>query len=197
MTCSGSLTPQFVNHDYVKAEIIYSTAHAHHEVLSWSQVYVWYTCMNGLPQWLSIRVCLQCKRYGRCGFDFCVGKIPWRKKWQHTPVFLHGNSHGHKRLVGYSPWGLRVGQDWATEHSTHKLHVEKPWRVVCDYVVLCYVCCNNCYASHEIINVSAVPMAPPFFFQPPSSILAYPGFSEECTQWDIVRQLVSQTGSAL
>ena len=32
-----------------------------------------------------------------------VGKIPWRRKWQPTPVFLPGESHGH-RLAGYSPW---------------------------------------------------------------------------------------------
>ena len=31
-------------------------------------------------------------------------KIPWRRKWQPTPVFLPGKSHGQGRLVGYSPW---------------------------------------------------------------------------------------------
>ena len=29
---------------------------------------------------------------------------PWRKKWQPTPVFLAGESHGHRSLAGYSPW---------------------------------------------------------------------------------------------
>ena len=33
------------------------------------------------------------------------GKIPWRRKWQLTPVFLPGESHGQRSLVGYSPWG--------------------------------------------------------------------------------------------
>ena len=33
-----------------------------------------------------------------------VGKIPWRRKWQPTPVFLPGESHGQRSLVGYSPW---------------------------------------------------------------------------------------------
>ena len=47
----------------------------------------------------------QCRRCKRCGFDFWVGKIPWRKKWQHTPVFLPGKFHGQRSLVGYSPWG--------------------------------------------------------------------------------------------
>ena len=34
-----------------------------------------------------------------------IGKIPWRKAWQPTSVFLPGESHGQRSLVGYSPWG--------------------------------------------------------------------------------------------
>ena len=34
-----------------------------------------------------------------------VGKIPWRRAWQPTPVFLPGESHGQRTLAGYSPWG--------------------------------------------------------------------------------------------
>ena len=34
-------------------------------------------------------------------------KIPWRKEWQLTPVFLPGEFHGQGNLVGYSPWGLK------------------------------------------------------------------------------------------
>ena len=48
-----------------------------------------------------LSVCLQC---GRSGFDPWVRKIPWRRKWQPTPVFLPGESHGWRSLVGYSPW---------------------------------------------------------------------------------------------
>ena len=47
-------------------------------------------------------ICLQC---GRPGFDPWVRKIPWRRKWQPTPVLLPGKSHGQRSLVGYSPWG--------------------------------------------------------------------------------------------
>ena len=36
-----------------------------------------------------------------------AGKIPQRRAWQPTPVFLPGKSHGQRRLVGYSPWGHR------------------------------------------------------------------------------------------
>ena len=38
-------------------------------------------------------------------FDTWLRKIPWRRKWQPTPVFLSGESHGQRSLVGYSLWG--------------------------------------------------------------------------------------------
>ena len=46
----------------------------------------------------------RCKRHG---FDPGVGKISWRRKWQHTLVFLPGKFSGQRSLVGYSPWGHR------------------------------------------------------------------------------------------
>ena len=49
----------------------------------------------------------QCRRHKRHGFDPWVGKIPWKRAWQPTPVFLFGESHGQRRLVGYSSWGLK------------------------------------------------------------------------------------------
>ena len=45
--------------------------------------------------------CLQC---WRPEFNPWVGKSPWRRKWQPTPVFLPGEFHGQKSLVSYSPW---------------------------------------------------------------------------------------------
>ena len=47
----------------------------------------------------------QCRRHKRCGFDPWVRKIPWRREWLPTPVFLPGEFHGQRSLVGYSPWG--------------------------------------------------------------------------------------------
>ena len=40
--------------------------------------------------------------------DPWVGKIPWRGRWQPTPVFLPGESHGQRSLVGYSPQGPKT-----------------------------------------------------------------------------------------
>jgi len=49
----------------------------------------------------------RCRRHKRCWLDPWVRKIPWRRAWQPTPVFLPGESHGEKSLVGYSPWGCK------------------------------------------------------------------------------------------
>ena len=38
-------------------------------------------------------------------FEHWVGKIPWRRAWQCTPVFLPGESHRQRGLAGYGPWG--------------------------------------------------------------------------------------------
>ena len=38
------------------------------------------------------------------GFDLWVGKIPWRREWLPTPVFLLGELHGQRNLMGFSPW---------------------------------------------------------------------------------------------
>ena len=47
----------------------------------------------------------QCRKLKRCRFDPCIRKIPWRRAWQPTPVFLPGESQGWGSLVGYSLWG--------------------------------------------------------------------------------------------
>ena len=58
-------------------------------------------------------VCLQCRRPR---FNPWFGKIPWRKKWQLTPVSLPGESHGQRSLSGCSPWGHKESD------TAEKLH---------------------------------------------------------------------------
>ena len=53
----------------------------------------------------TIKNCLQCRRPG---FDTWVEKIPWRRKWQPTPVFLPGEFHGQRSLAGYCAWDCRL-----------------------------------------------------------------------------------------
>ena len=60
----------------------------------------------------------QFRRHKRCRFDPWVGKIPWRRKWQPTPVFLPGKSQGQRSLVCYSSWGHKeLDMTEVTEHS--------------------------------------------------------------------------------
>ena len=71
--------------------------------------------------WTELRVefhC-QCKRYG---FDPCVEKIPWSRKWQPTPVFLPGKSEEPGGLQ--SIWLQRVRHDWMNELNW----TEETWR---------------------------------------------------------------------
>ena len=61
-----------------------------------------------LPRWLRGKKPLcQCRRYKSHRFNPRIGKIPWRRAWQHTPVFLPGESHGQGSPVGCSPGGRR------------------------------------------------------------------------------------------
>ena len=54
-------------------------------------------------------------------FNPWVGKIPWRRKWQATQVFLTEESHGQRGRVGYSPWGHKELD--MTEQLNHHCHV--------------------------------------------------------------------------
>ena len=59
------------------------------------------------------RIPLQCRR---CEFDPWDGKIPWRRQWLPTPVFLPGESHAQRSLAGYSPPGRKESD------TTERLH---------------------------------------------------------------------------
>ena len=74
--------------------------------------------MHGLPWWLSSKesIC-QCRS---CRFSPWVRKIPWRRKWQLTPVFLPGKSHEQRSLTGYCPWDLkRAGHNSVTKQQIY------------------------------------------------------------------------------
>ena len=73
---------------------------------------MWYNNV-GLPLWLSgNESACQCRRGG---FDPWIGKIPLRRKWQPTPVFLPGKSHGQRSLAGYSQG---VGKNWIQQSES-------------------------------------------------------------------------------
>ena len=65
---------------------------------------------DGIPWWLgkesdAMQEPQEAGASGDVGLDPWVRKIPWRREWQPTPVFLPGEFHGQKSLEGYSPWG--------------------------------------------------------------------------------------------
>ena len=77
---------------------------------------------NLLPRSDNEPVC-QCRRCKRRGFNPWVRKIPWRRKWQPSLVFLPGESHGQRSLAGYSPQGCKesdVTERLRTHTSCHK-----------------------------------------------------------------------------
>ena len=54
--------------------------------------------------------------------DLWVGKMPWRRKWQLTPVVLPRKSHGQRSLAGYRPWGLNeLDTIWRLNNNKQQL----------------------------------------------------------------------------
>ena len=94
----------------------------------WSNTYAGCYSPSGILRWLSPKesTC-QCRGRRRFRFDSCVGKIPWRRKWQPTSVFLPGKSHGQRSMAGYSPWGCKDLTRW----SVHADIILKPPTAPC------------------------------------------------------------------
>ena len=83
---------------YVSAVLVCAAA--------WAVLYLW-------P--VGAALCLQCRRPG---FNPWVGKIPWRRKWQSTPVLLPVKSHGQRSLAGCSPWDCKESDTTERIHFT-------------------------------------------------------------------------------
>ena len=90
-------------------------------LLTFLYIYVWIKFSQGFPDGLvgkesscNARDYLQC---GNPGFD------PWlrRRKWQCTPVFLPGESHGQRSLAGYSPWSHKESDTTEVTEPVHKV----------------------------------------------------------------------------
>ena len=53
------------------------------------------------------------------------GKIPWRRKWQSTSVFLPGKSHGQRSLGGYSPWQHKESDKTEQLTDIHRVDMKR------------------------------------------------------------------------
>ena len=67
------------------------------------------------------------------GFDPWVRKIPWRRKWQPTPIFFSGKSHGQKNLVGYSLRGHEESD--MTEHAYNFMSIDSMINMKCKHTL--------------------------------------------------------------
>jgi len=75
--------------------------------------------LKGLLWWLSDKESTY--QFRKYRFDPWVWKIAWRRKWQPTPVFLPGKSHGQRSLAGYNPWDhKRVGHNLVTNNKKQR-----------------------------------------------------------------------------
>ena len=119
-----------------------------------------------------VPVC-QCRRHKRHRFDPWVGNIPWRRKWQPTPVFLPGKTHGQTSLEGYSSWGgERVGYDLVTNNSAVMMtgfSVNICWKREgrSKWIMLILVGCSLC-VKHYIKTFTNI-----FFFSLPTFSLKH------------------------
>ena len=126
----------------------------------------------GFPGGSDCRVCLQCRRPR---FGPWVGKIPWKRKWQPTPVFLAGEARGWRSLAGYSPVHGVAERDtteqlhslthsgfqlrrWAvcgdsTTHTAEKLEDEKDWREKGGHVCFAWIAdMHGCFTGWKVLE---------------------------------------------
>ena len=97
----------------------------------------------------------QCRRHRRLRFDPWLGKIPWRRERQPTPVSLPGESQGQRSLVGYSPWGHRESD--MTERLTLSFSLSakmKPWNPLqhSQFIAICQNSTSHSYIQQIFVK---------------------------------------------
>ena len=100
--------------------------------------------------------------------DTRLEKIPWRRKWQPTPVILTGKSHGQRSLEGYSPWGWKESD--ITERLTISLSFPQPLPglLFLSGMSFCHISVrqtptyastpSSCHFFHEALSFSLFPI---------------------------------------
>ena len=94
-----------------------------------------------------------CRRCWRPALDPWVRNIPWRRKWQPTPVFLPGKSHEWRSLAGYRPWGRKESD------TTEQLHFHVHSFFFFNYFFNFYFYCILLY--NTVLVLPYVDMNPP------------------------------------
>ena len=105
-----------------------------------------YEDLQGLPQWHSgkEKLCLQCRSCRRLRFGPWVRKIPWRREWQPTPLFLPEEFHGQRSLTGCSPWGHKE------QDTTERLSLTHSYKYI--IIPLRYIFINRSRLRYWVKN---------------------------------------------
>ena len=77
----------------------------------------------------------QCKSSRQFRFGPWEGTIPWRRKWQPTPVMSPGKSHGQRSLAGCSPWGCKESE--ATEQLSTRWQIFSENHQIGELIIIC------------------------------------------------------------
>ena len=104
-------------------------------------------------------------------FSPWVRKIPWRRKWQPTPGFLSGKSHGQRSLVGYSPWGRKsVGHDLVTKQQWNLLmstfFIWQTFNWLFYYYYVCFITIFSCFYIFYWISCFVSPIVLNILWRP-------------------------------
>ena len=125
----------------------------------------------------------QCRSQKRCWSDPQIRKIPWRRVWQPTPVFLPGKSHGQRSLESYSQWGRKELD--TTEATQHMTLLTKP-----DFIQISSVVP---FLSHDSIWHTTLHLV----MSPPSllifTLILSSSFSVEETEAQVINSLAKGT----
>ena len=89
------------------------------------------------------RICPQCMR---CRLNPWVRKIPWRRVWQPTPLFLPGESHGQRSLVGYTVHRVTKIQTQLSAHSKCFDKANWSWNVLPSFTFVIFP--TYCFQSY-------------------------------------------------
>ena len=92
-------------------------------------------------------------RRKRCGFNPWVWKIPWRRAWELTPVFLPGESHGQRSLAGYSPLGC-IESDMTEETAQTTVNMQSSLTMVILFIANEELFISNSYSKFCKLDIA-------------------------------------------
>ena len=133
-----------------------------------------------LPWWLRWwRIYLQC---GRRGFDSWVRKVPQRREWLPTPVFLPGEFHRQRSLARYSPWGSQRDTTEPQHYYVHiYIHVYTHIHIYMHIASLNYCWITNHPNNHHVLSLTHLNITICVWIDWNSSVPRFSSSLEQCT----------------